>query len=319
MKKIFEKVVTITLGVISLFFVIMMLVTAFGGLELSDFDNSIVRALLICLAVIFAVLTGLAVFAAFHDNEKLSSVVLFKNKESATKATVAVVKRTAKRVVKEIPEAKLTKVQIVADDNGNVRLKVDVKLATDATMEVVTKVRALLIDTFANVFGIEFASIDFRIVKSKNSYVPSAAAVDQRVEELKATVEINKPEEVAEAAEAEAAEAPAEIAEDTIGIIPSGGDAEVDEASGSDAPAIGIIPSGGDAEVDEASGSDAPVANSANAAEEPVAEAEEVETSEEEAAEAAEEAAEEAATEEAEAPETEAAEETAVDADKEDK
>lgn len=297
MKKIFEKVVTITLGVISLFFVIMMLVTAFGGLELSDFDNSIVRALLICLAVIFAVLTGLAVFAAFQDNEKLSSVVLFKNKESATKATVAVVKRTAKRVVKEIPEAKLTKVQIVADDNGNVRLKVDVKLATDATMEVVTKVRALLIDTFANVFGIEFASIDFRIVKSKNSYVPSAAAVDQRVAELKATVEINKPEEVAEAAEAEAAEAPAEIAEDTIGIIPSGGDAEVDEASGSDAP----------------------VANSANAAEEPVAEAEEVETSEEEAAEAAEEAVEETVAEEAEAPETEAAEETAVDADKEDK
>ena len=298
MKKIFEKVVTITLGVISLFFVIMMLVTAFGGLELSDFDNSIVRALLICLAVIFAVLTGLAVFAAFQDNEKLSSVVLFKNKESATKATVAVVKRTAKRVVKEIPEAKLTKVQIVADDNGNVRLKVDVKLATDATMEVVTKVRALLIDTFANVFGIEFASIDFRIVKSKNSYVPSAAAVDQRVAELKATVEINKPEEVAEAAEAEAAEAPAEIAEDTIGIIPSGGDAEVDEASGSDAP----------------------VANSANAAEEPVAEAEEAEeASEAKAAEEGEEAAEEAATEEAEAPVTEAAEETAVDADKEDK
>lgn len=297
MKKIFEKVVTITLGVISLFFVIMMLVTAFGGLELSDFDNSIVRALLICLAVIFAVLTGLAVFAAFQDNEKLSSVVLFKNKESATKATVAVVKRTAKRVVKEIPEAKLTKVQIVADDNGNVRLKVDVKLATDATMEVVTKVRALLIDTFANVFGIEFASIDFRIVKSKNSYLPSAAAVDKRVEELKASVEINKPAEEATEA-AVATEASAEITEDTIGIIPSGGDAEVDEASGSDAP----------------------VANSANAAEEPAAEAEEAEeVSEEEAAEEGEEAAEEAATEEAEAPVTEAAEETAVDAEEENK
>ena len=297
MKKIFEKVVTVTLGVISLFFVIMMLVTAFGGLELQDFDNSIVRALLICLAVIFAVLTGLAVFAAFQDNEKLSSVMLFKNKESATKATVAVVKRTAKRVIKDIPEAKLTKVQIVADDNGNVRLKVDLKLSTDATMDVVTKVRATLIDTFANIFGIEFASIDFRIVKSKNSYVPSAAAVDKRVEELKATVEVNKPEaDVAEAAEA--AEAPAEIAEDVIGIIPSGGDAEVDEASGSDAP----------------------VANSANAAEEPAAEAEEAEeASEEEAAEEGEEAAEEAATEEAEAPVTEAAEETAVDADKEDK
>ena len=297
MKKIFEKVVTITLGVISLFFVIMMLVTAFGGLELSDFDNSIVRALLICLAVIFAVLTGLAVFAAFQDNEKLSSVVLFKNKESATKATVAVVKRTAKRVVKEIPEAKLTKVQIVADDNGNVRLKVDVKLATDATMEVVTKVRALLIDTFANVFGIEFASIDFRIVKSKNSYLPSAAAVDKRVEELKASVEINKPAEEATEA-AVATEASAEITEDTIGIIPSGGDAEVDEASESDAP----------------------VANSANAAEEPAAEAEEAEeVSEEEAAEEGEEAAEEAATEEAEAPVTEAAEETAVDAEEENK
>ena len=237
MKKIFEKVVTITLGVISLFFVIMMLVTAFGGLELNDFDNSIVRALLICLAVIFAVLTGLAVFAAFQDNEKLSSVVLFKNKESATKATVAVVKRTAKRVIKDIPEAKLTKVQIVADDNGNVRLKVDLKLSTDATMDVVTKVRATLIDTFANIFGIEFASIDFRIVKSKNSYVPSAAAVDKRVEELKATVEVNKPEaDVAEAAEAaeasaNAAEEPVAEAEEAEEVSEAEADAAEEEAA----------------------------------------------------------------------------------------
>ena len=69
MKKIFDKVITVTLGVISLFFVILMLITAFGGLETADFDNEIVKALLITLGIIFAVLTGLNVWVAFQDNE----------------------------------------------------------------------------------------------------------------------------------------------------------------------------------------------------------------------------------------------------------
>ena len=218
MKKIFDKVITVTLGVISLFFVILMLITAFGGLETADFDNEIVKALLITLGIIFAVLTGLNVWIAFQDNEKLSSILLFKDKESATKATVGVVKKTARRVTKKIEEAKIDKIQIFADENGNARLKVDVKLATDATMDTVTKLRAILIDTFRNIFGIEFAAIDFRVVKSKNAYEPADADVKARMEQLRGELIPNVPE----------AEGEIRIESEDGIIIPEGGDTDND-------------------------------------------------------------------------------------------
>lgn len=221
MKKIFDKVITVTLGVISLFFVILMLITAFGGLETADFDNEIVKALLITLGIIFAVLTGLNVWVAFQDNEKLSSILLFKDKESATKATVGVVKKTARRVTKKIEEAKIGKIQIFADENGNARLKVDVKLATDATMDTVTKLRAILIDTFKNIFGIEFAAIDFRVVKSKNAYEPADADVHARMEQLRGELIPNVP----------AAEGEIRIESEDGIIIPEGGDTDKDIAA----------------------------------------------------------------------------------------
>lgn len=221
MKKIFDKVITVTLGVISLFFVILMLITAFGGLETADFDNEIVKALLITLGIIFAVLTGLNVWVAFQDNEKLSSILLFKDKESATKATVGVVKKTARRVTKKIEEAKIGKIQIFADENGNARLKVDVKLATDATMDTVTKLRAILIDTFKNIFGIEFAAIDFRVVKSKNAYEPADADVQARMEQLRGELIPNVP----------AAEGEIRIESEDGIIIPEGGDTDKDIAA----------------------------------------------------------------------------------------
>ena len=43
MKKVFDKIISITLGVISLFFVVLMLVTTFGGLEQADLDNNVVK------------------------------------------------------------------------------------------------------------------------------------------------------------------------------------------------------------------------------------------------------------------------------------
>lgn len=221
MKKIFDKVITVTLGVISLFFVILMLITAFGGLETADFDNEIVKALLITLGIIFAVLTGLNVWIAFQDNEKLSSILLFKDKESATKATVGVVKKTARRVTKKIEEAKIGKIQIFADENGNARLKVDVKLTTDATMDTVTKLRAILIDTFKNIFGIEFAAIDFRVVKSKNAYEPADADVQARMEQLRGELIPNVP----------TAEGEIRIESEDGIIIPEGGDTDKDIAA----------------------------------------------------------------------------------------
>lgn len=263
MKKIFDKVITITLGVISLFFVILMLITAFGGLETADFDNEIVKALLITLGIIFAVLTGLNVWVAFQDNEKLSSILLFKDKESATKATVGVVKKTARRVTKKIEEARIGKIQIFADENGNARLKVDVKLATDATMDTVTKLRAILIDTFKNIFGIEFAAIDFRVVKSKNAYEPADADVQARMEQLRGELIPNVPE----------AEGEIRIESEDGIIIPEGGDTDNDIPA--EETAEETEQTGNAAEEEKAPEVSEPVAEETASEEETVAESEE--------------------------------------------
>lgn len=190
MKKVLDKIISITLAVVSLFFVVLMLVTAFGGLEQADLDNNVVKALLITLGVIFALLTALEIAVSFRDDEKLNAVLLYKDKESSTKATVAVVKKTAKRVAKTIKtEAKVGKVQIVSDDAGNTRLKVDVKILTDRTEETAVRLRAILVESFKKIFGIEFASIDFRVVKSKSAYLPAEEEIKARISELKSGVE----------------------------------------------------------------------------------------------------------------------------------
>lgn len=216
MKKVFDKIISVTLGVVSLFFVLLMLVTAFGGLQQVDLDNNVVKALLITLAVIFALLTAFQVAISFRDDEKLNAVLLYKDKESSAKATVAVVKKTAKRVAKVMKaEARIGKVQIVSDDAGNTRLKVDVKILTDRTEETSIKLRAILVESFKKIFGIEFSSIDFRIVKSKSTYVPGEAEVAARISELKANVKSDADEG-----------ADVRIQSDDGIIIPKGGDTD---------------------------------------------------------------------------------------------
>lgn len=216
MKKVFDKIISVTLGVVSLFFVLLMLITAFGGLQQVDLDNNVVKALLITLAVIFALLTAFQVAISFRDDEKLNAVLLYKDKESSAKATVAVVKKTAKRVAKVMKaEAKIGKVQIVSDDAGNTRLKVDVKILTDRTEETSIKLRAILVESFKKIFGIEFSSIDFRIVKSKSTYVPGEAEVAARISELKANVKSDADEG-----------ADVRIQSDDGIIIPKGGDTD---------------------------------------------------------------------------------------------
>lgn len=216
MKKVFDKIISVTLGVVSLFFVLLMLVTAFGGLQQVDLDNNVVKALLITLAVIFALLTAFQVAISFRDDEKLNAVLLYKDKEASAKATVAVVKKTAKRVAKVMKaEARIGKVQIVSDDAGNTRLKVDVKILTDRTEETSIKLRAILVESFKKIFGIEFSSIDFRIVKSKSTYVPGEAEVAARISELKANVKSDADEG-----------ADVRIQPDDGIIIPKGGDTD---------------------------------------------------------------------------------------------
>lgn len=192
-KKITEKIVSIAICIVSFIFILLLLITTFGHITNADLNNKIVKSLLLTLTFIFAALSGVSIIFAFHDNERLRNVLIFKDKESATQATVAVMKKTAVRVCKPIKEAKIKKVNILSDNYGNVKMKIDIAVLTNETVKVVTKVRATIIATFQEVFGIEFSAIDYRIVKSKNNYAPTETEVNERMEALKDSIVQTKP------------------------------------------------------------------------------------------------------------------------------
>ncbi|HIV00630.1 MAG TPA: hypothetical protein IAB14_05930 [Candidatus Stercoripulliclostridium merdipullorum] len=189
MKKVAEKIISITLGAISLLFVVLSLVAVFGAVQTADFDNKVVHALIIILTVVFATLTGINIYLSFLENDKLRAVMLRKDGGSSTKATVAAVKSTIRRAVKPESRGKVKKVQLIVDDNGTVRLRIEVKIKADNTQEVIDKMRALIEETFRAVMGIEFQTIDFKIVNVKHAYRPDEKAVEARVAELKKQAE----------------------------------------------------------------------------------------------------------------------------------
>ncbi|MDD4120875.1 MAG: hypothetical protein PHG90_04750, partial [Clostridia bacterium] len=193
MKKLLEKITSVALAVVSILFIALVWVVMFKPAIAADFDTSLVKAFVIILSSAFLILSGLNIYSSFVDNERLSDVLLFKDRESATKATVGVVKKTAKRVTKNMEEAKIRKVTLYSDASGNISMNVEIKVKSDRTMDVITNVRALLIETFDEIFGIEFSAINFRVITSKNKFVPNDADVKAKVEALKATIVANKP------------------------------------------------------------------------------------------------------------------------------
>lgn len=193
MKKLFEKIVSIATAIIGTLFMILLLVVMFQGMDIRQMDNQLVHALMITLAIVFTVLLGLSIYAAFLDTDKLSSIILFKDKESATKASMSVVKSTAKKAAKAVEGAKLTKVRLIADENGNVRLKVDLKVTTENVDDTVINVRAQVEDAFEKIYGVKFHYIDINLVKVKNNFKSDQKDIDAKVAQLKDKISANEP------------------------------------------------------------------------------------------------------------------------------
>ncbi|MFA5449055.1 MAG: hypothetical protein WC292_01255 [Clostridia bacterium] len=201
MKKILEKIVTITLAFIGLLFVILMLVLMFKPEYAENLNNQLVHVLIIIFSGIFAILTVLNIATAFSDADKINSVLLFKTRSSATKASIGVVKRTAKNAVRQVEGAKMKKVSLFIDENNDVRLRIDIKVVSEDVESLVLKLRAIVINTFEEVLGLVFSSVDFKLVKVKNNFQPDSDKIDQAVAEFKAEQEQEKAEKARRLAE----------------------------------------------------------------------------------------------------------------------
>jgi hypothetical protein len=191
MKKVLEKVISIVLAAISLLFVIVLLVVMFNeDLASRLHEETLARAFVIVFSIIFAVLTTTNILLAFKDNDKVNQILLFRTKESASRATISVVKRLAKKAalnikgmpIKKQTEGKGTKLQhivLTADANGDVTFTASVRCVTDKVEPLLEKVRAELVVTFGEVLGLNFKAIDLFAIAVKNDYKADKGKVDK--------------------------------------------------------------------------------------------------------------------------------------------
>lgn len=276
MKKVFEKIVTIALAFIALLFVIMMLVIMFNPDYAVNMNNTFVHVLLILFACIFGVLTAFNIASAFSDAERVNNILLFKMKGSATKASVSVVKKTARAATKQVEGAKLRRAVLFADENNDIRMKITLKIRHDNVESVVNRVRATVIATFDEVLGFRFKEIDFVVVNLKNNFKPDSAKIDEAVEAFRKEQAALRPAEapapVEDAAPADLPENPAEQVSETVStqdpLLPDATvDAEIlttepaESAVEADAPALDETPDAAPGEATEPAAAEDIVAN----------------------------------------------------------
>ena len=226
MRKNIERILGAASIVIAFVLTVILLVTVFGGIEQSEFDNNLVKGLFITLAVLYFVLAGGLLAMLFGASDAVKEITLRSEQGGSCKATLGIIRKLVKESFRDIPGVKTGKVSLVVNEFG-VKLRVSVKITDRDVFETETYLRTLLEETFAGALGFRFHTIEFRVVEFRAKFKPDAEKIDAEVREK---VEAHTPNyaSIPGAVEQKAlvesdAEAAAEAEEETLS-------AEADEA-----------------------------------------------------------------------------------------
>lgn len=252
MRKNIERILGAASIVIAFVLTVILLVTVFGGIEQSEFDNNLVKGLFITLAVLYFVLAGGLLAMLFGTSDAVKEITLRSEQGGSCKATLGIIRKLVKESFRDIPGVKTGKVTLVVNEFG-VKLRVSVKITDRDVFETETYLRTLLEEIFAGALGFRFHTIEFRVVEFRAKFKPDAEKIDAEVREK---VEAHTPNyaSIPGAVEQKAlvendAEATAAAEEETLS-------AEADEAESAadETPAIGSEePPAADAEEEEIS------------------------------------------------------------------
>lgn len=183
MKRVMEKIFIISSAILALLFIIVLLVTAFGGIDTAQFDNSLVRGIFITLAFIFVLLTSLSLMLVFQDNDSVKNIIVMTDNDGTTRVNSQIIKKLCKENMKGIPNVKCKKIDIISTEYG-VRLKIGISVVDEDVEPLAIKLRVLLETVYANTLGVKFHAIDFKMVKFQTSYKPSNDAIEAATAEL---------------------------------------------------------------------------------------------------------------------------------------
>lgn len=230
MKKNLEKILVTASIVIAIVLIMVLLVTAFGGIPADEFDSQLVRGLLITFAAIYLALALASLIMVFISSDAVKEITVRSEQKGSVRVSIGVVRKMVKETCADIEGVKCQKVNIITDDYG-VRLKIGVKMTDRDVTQTETLIRLRLEDMFKGALGFRFHTIEIKVIALKAKYQIDAAEIDEKVEQRLAEIaaaeklkeeaeerekleenEFNASTEAGEAAETTTSEAQAEEA-----------------------------------------------------------------------------------------------------------
>ena len=201
MKKNLEKIFASCSIVVAFILIIVLVVTAFGGIDANEFNSKLVRGLIITLAILYLVLAIISLVLIFVNSDVVKEITLRQEKGGSVRVSSNVITKFVKTTCKQVEGVKCQKVALVSDEYG-VRLKTNVKVVDKDVLETETYLRTLLEDVFLGEFGFKFSSIEIKVMALTPNYKADQAAVQAKVEkklaEMKAQEEKNAQNEQSE-------------------------------------------------------------------------------------------------------------------------
>ena len=201
MKKNLEKIFASCSIVVAFILIMVLVVTAFGGVDANEFNSKLVRGLIITLAILYLVLSIISLVLIFVNSDVAKEITLRQEKGGSVRVSSNVITKFVKTTCKQVEGVKCQKVALVSDEYG-VRLKTNVKVVDKDVLETETYLRTLLEDVFLGEFGFKFSSIEIKVMALTPNYKADQAAVQAKVEkklaEMKAQEEKNAQNEQSE-------------------------------------------------------------------------------------------------------------------------
>lgn len=201
MKKNLEKIFASCSIVVAIILIMVLVVTAFGGIDANEFDSKLVRGLIITLAILYLVLSIISLVLIFVNSDVVKEITLRQEKGGSVRVSSNVITKFVKNTCKQVEGVKCQKVALVSDEYG-VRLKTNVKVVDKDVLETETYLRTLLEDVFLGEFGFKFSSIEIKVMALTPNYKADQAEVQAKVEkklaEMKAQDEKNAQNEQSE-------------------------------------------------------------------------------------------------------------------------
>ncbi len=218
MKKNLAKIFASASIVVAIILIVILLVTAFGGITQKDFDSKAFKGILVTLGCLYVALSAITLALLFSNTNNVKEVVIHQGRKGSLRVSAKAIDKIVKEVTNGIEGVKCKKVVLLTDDYGT-RLKVSLKVVDRDAFEVETAARIMLEDRFLNQFGLVFSSIEIKLMQFNAKYEADKAELDAKIEERMA--EIKK-----EYAEEDAAEAAEHVEQAT----PAAEEAAVEEA-----------------------------------------------------------------------------------------